>query len=174
MNNSRISKVEIIEKLNRVTDKLLKLELPENEAELQNLGEDAGRRGYFARDFGMEEWDLPQGVGLYGLQKLEQHFKDERYQEYAKLWMSKQLGKGLPSRNINTTAPLLSLMELKEAEELSMEWVQWLMHERCRGRRSLVISMSQQERARMKLRSMIMKSGLIRYLWLFCSRQKWV
>ncbi|OME05905.1 glycoside hydrolase 105 family protein [Paenibacillus odorifer] len=128
MNNSRISKVEIIEKLNRVTDKLLKLERPENEAELQNLGEDAGRRGYFARDFGMEEWDWPQGVGLYGLQKLEQHFKDERYQEYAKLWMSKQLGKGLPSRNINTTAPLLSLMELKEAEELSLEWVQWLMH----------------------------------------------
>lgn len=42
--------------------------------------------------------------------------------------MSKQLGKGLPSRNINTTAPLLSLMELKEAEELSLEWVQWLMH----------------------------------------------
>ncbi len=128
MNNPQLNKVEIIGKLNRVTDKLLKLERPNNEAELQNLGADAERRGYFARDFGMEEWDWPQGVGLYGLQKLGKHFKDERYQNYAKLWMSRQLEKGLPSRNINTTAPLLSLMELEEAEGLSLEWVQWLMN----------------------------------------------
>ncbi|WP_245864168.1 glycoside hydrolase family 88/105 protein [Paenibacillus donghaensis] len=128
MDNSRVNKAEIIGKLNRVTDKLLKLERPDNEAELQKLGDDAGRRGYFARDFGMEEWDWPQGVGLYGLQKLEQHFGDGRYQDYAKPWMGKQLEKGLPSRNINTTAPLLSLMELEGAEELSLEWMQWLMH----------------------------------------------
>ncbi|AIQ44664.1 glycosyl hydrolase family 88 [Paenibacillus sp. FSL R7-0273] len=121
-------KAEIISKLNKVSDKLLKLDRPDNEAELQNLGEDAGRRGYFARDFGMEEWDWPQGVGLYGLQKLDRHFADGRYSAYAKPWMSRQLEKGLPSCNINTTAPLLSLMELAEAEELSLEWVEWLMN----------------------------------------------
>lgn len=128
MNNSEVNKAAIIEKLSRVTDKLLKLERPGNEAELMNLGEDAERRGYFARDFGMEEWDWPQGVGLYGLQKLERHYGDGRYQAYAKPWLSRQLEKGLPSRNINTTAPLLSLMELEEAEELSLEWVRWLMN----------------------------------------------
>ncbi|WP_245237754.1 glycoside hydrolase family 88 protein [Paenibacillus ihuae] len=128
MVNSRVNKDEITGKLNRVTEKLLKLDRPDNEAELQNLGEDAGRRGYFARDFGMEEWDWPQGVGLYGLQKLDRHFGDGRYTAYAKPWMARQLEKGLPSRNINTTAPLLSLMELAEAEELSLEWVNWLMN----------------------------------------------
>ncbi|WP_228745388.1 glycoside hydrolase family 105 protein [Paenibacillus sp. S150] len=128
MGNSRVNKAEIIGKLNRVTDKLLQLERPDNEAELQNLGEDAGRRGYFARDFGMEEWDWPQGVGLYGLQKLDRHFGDGRYLAYARPWMARQLEKGLPGRNINTTAPLLSLMELEEAEELSLEWANWLMH----------------------------------------------
>lgn len=115
-------------KLKLVTDKLMKLDRPDNEAELQNLGEDAERRGYFARDFGMEEWDWPQGVGLYGLQKLDRLLADGRYQAYTKPWMARQLEKGLPSRNINTTAPLLSLMELEEAGELSLEWMEWLMH----------------------------------------------
>ncbi|OKP87019.1 glycosyl hydrolase family 88 [Paenibacillus helianthi] len=128
MDNYRVNKDEIVEKLNQVTNKLLKLERPDNEAELQNLGEDAGRRGYFARDFGMEEWDWPQGVGLYGLQKLERYFRDDRHESYAKPWMARQLEKGLPSRNINTTAPLLSLMELEEAEALSLKWIEWLMN----------------------------------------------
>lgn len=125
---TKLDKAEIIAKLGRVSDKLLNLDRPDNEAELQTLGEDAGRRGYFARDFGMEEWDWPQGVGLYGLQKLDRHFADGRYPAYAKPWMTRQIDKGLPSRNINTTAPLLSLMELDEAEELSLEWVEWLMN----------------------------------------------
>ncbi|WP_260509822.1 glycoside hydrolase family 88/105 protein [Paenibacillus typhae] len=125
---TQLDRAEIISKLNKVSDKLLNLDRPDNEAELQTLGEDAGRRGYFARDFGMEEWDWPQGVGLYGLQKLDRHFADGRYPAYAKPWMTRQIGKGLPSRNINTTAPLLSLMELDEAEELSLEWVEWLMN----------------------------------------------
>lgn len=126
--NNRMNKAAIIGKLDRVADKLLKLNRPDNEAELQSLGEEAGRRGYFARDFGMEEWDWPQGVGLYGLQKLDRHFADGRYPAYAKPWMARQLEKGLPSQNINTTAPLLSLMELEDAEALSLEWVDWLMH----------------------------------------------
>lgn len=125
---TQLDQAEIISKLNKVSDKLLNLDRPDNEAELQTLGEDAGRRGYFARDFGMEEWDWPQGVGLYGLQKLDRHFADGRYSAYAKPWMARQMDKGLPSRNINTTAPLLSLMELDEAEELSLEWVEWLMN----------------------------------------------
>ncbi|CAM4218944.1 glycoside hydrolase family 88/105 protein [Paenibacillus typhae] len=125
---TQLDRAVIVSKLNKVSDKLLNLDRPDNEAELQTLGEDAGRRGYFARDFGMEEWDWPQGVGLYGLQKLDRHFADGRYPAYAKPWMTRQIGKGLPSRNINTTAPLLSLMELDEVEELSLEWVEWLMN----------------------------------------------
>lgn len=128
VNVSGLNKDEVLGKLGLVTGKLMKLSRPDNESELQKLGEDAGRRGYFARDFGMEEWDWPQGVGLYGLQKLDRHFGDGRYQAYTKPWMARQLEKGLPSRNINTTAPLLSLMELEEAGELSLEWVDWLMH----------------------------------------------
>ncbi|MCM3781496.1 glycoside hydrolase family 88 protein [Neobacillus mesonae] len=123
-----MDKNELISKLNLITHKLMSLERPSNEQELRQMGEDAERRGYFARDFGMEEWDWPQGVGLYGLSKIGHYFNDDRYASYAVPWLQKQLNKGLPSRNINTTAPLLSLMDLQEAQKLSHEWIDWLMN----------------------------------------------
>lgn len=123
-----MDKNELIMKLNRITERLVNLERPSNENTLQQLGETASRRGYFPRDFGMEEWDWPQGVGLYGLKKIDDFFQDDRFSDYAKPWMTKQLAKGLPSRNINTTIPLLSLMDLDIAEELSLEWIDWLMN----------------------------------------------
>ncbi|CAM4340987.1 glycoside hydrolase family 88/105 protein [Saccharibacillus endophyticus] len=116
----------IVEALDKVTRRLMNLQRPDNEDELKALDGDAARRGYFARDFGMDVWDWPQGIGLYGLAKVGAYFEDERFSEYAKPWMSQRLEEGLPSRNINTTAPLLSLMELPEAEALSLEWAEWL------------------------------------------------
>ncbi|GGN96311.1 glycoside hydrolase family 88/105 protein [Saccharibacillus kuerlensis] len=112
--------------LNRVTDRLMNLQRPENEGELQAMEGEAERRGYFARDFGMDAWDWPQGIGLYGLAKVASYFKDERFAEYARPWMEARIAEGLPSRNINTTAPLLSLMGLPEAEAISLEWAEWL------------------------------------------------
>ena len=61
-------KRELIEqKLNLVVEKLMNLGGPENEAELKDGGEAIG---FFKRDFGIAEWDWPQGVGLYGLLKM--------------------------------------------------------------------------------------------------------
>ncbi|MEJ8304297.1 glycoside hydrolase family 88/105 protein [Saccharibacillus sacchari] len=116
----------IVEALDKVTQRLMNLQRPDNEDELKALDGEAARRGYFARDFGMDVWDWPQGIGLYGLAKVGAYFEDERFSEYAKPWMVQRLEEGLPSRNINTTAPLLSLMELPEAEALSLEWAEWL------------------------------------------------
>ncbi|MDO3409255.1 glycoside hydrolase family 88 protein [Saccharibacillus sp. CPCC 101409] len=121
-----MDKRELIEALDRVTGRLMDLGRPDNESELRALEGEAQRRGYFARDFGMEEWDWPQGVGLYGLAETDRYFGDGRFAAYAKPWLKRRLERGLPSRNINTTAPLLSLMELGEAEGLSLEWAAWL------------------------------------------------
>ena len=53
-------KRELIEqKLNLVVEKLMNLGGPENEAELKDGGEAIG---FFKRDFGIAEWDWPQGV----------------------------------------------------------------------------------------------------------------
>lgn len=92
-------------------------------------------KGLIARDFGIEEWDWPQGIGLYGLLKLQRFHKDDRYMEFFKNWFSSNIEKGLPSKNINTTAPFLVLVELLDEinepkyEKLCFEHAEWLINE---------------------------------------------
>ena len=80
--------------------------------------QNARETGIIERDFGIEEWDWPQGVGLYGLVKLQDYYGDKRYETFLKNWYENNLKKGLPSTNINTTAPYLALLNLyRMAEE---------------------------------------------------------
>ncbi|MFD1908804.1 hypothetical protein ACFSQ7_39795 [Paenibacillus rhizoplanae] len=60
---SCVSKEEVMQKLDLVTNKLLKLGRPDNEAELQNLGEDAERRGYFCQGLRDGRVGLAAGSG---------------------------------------------------------------------------------------------------------------
>ena len=125
-----LSKKEMQRKLNLVIDKLMHLDGPENEEELKNGGEAVG---YFRRDFGITEWDWPQGVGLYGLLKVMRFKGTDEYKEFLYQWYKSNLAQGLPSRNINTTTPLLTLADLNEElqdeafEILMIDWAKWLM-----------------------------------------------
>lgn len=127
-----IKETEIRKKLDLVIGKLLNLGGPENAKELEESGGEA--IGFFARDFGIREWDWPQGVGLYGLLKVMQYDKNEKYKEFLHDWYVGNMERGLPSRNINTTTPLLTLVELNEYyhdekfEELCLDWADWLMN----------------------------------------------
>ena len=124
-------KEEIQLKLKLVIDKLMKLGSPENEKNLEKGGEAVG---FFARDFGIQEWDWPQGVGLYGLYQIMKYEDSETYREFLYQWFKENIKTGLPSKNINTTTPLLTLVELneyyqdKEFEKLCMNWADWLMN----------------------------------------------
>ena len=121
---------EIREKLALVTQKLMRLDGPENEEELKKSGESIG---YFKRDFGIKEWDWPQGVGLYGLMNIMKAEHTEEYLDFLDQWFSSNMEEGLPSRNINTTTPLLTLMDVNERlkkaeyEKLLLDWADWLM-----------------------------------------------
>ena len=125
-----LKKEEITRKLDLVVNKLLTLGGPENETELENGGESIG---FFRRDFGISEWDWPQGVGLYGLYKIMMVEKKEEYREFLCSWFKSNMAEGLPSRNINTTTPLLTLVQLNEIcpdpefESLCLRWADWLM-----------------------------------------------
>lgn len=118
-------------KLNLVIDKLMHLGRPENEEELQEGGE---RIGFFRRDFGIQEWDWPQGVGLYGLYQIMETQHREDYREFLYHWFKENIAQGLPSKNINTTTPLLTLASLNEIyrdpefEALCLKWADWLMN----------------------------------------------
>ena len=126
----KINEKELREKLDLVIHKLMNLGAPENEDALQEGGEAIG---FFKRDFGIREWDWPQGVGLYGLLKVMQHDHNEEYRQFLDDWFRENLAQGLPSRNINTTTPLLTLVELNEPcrnetyEALCKDWARWLM-----------------------------------------------
>lgn len=121
----------IEEKLALVINKLMNLDGPDNEEELAKNGGEA--IGYFKRDFGIKEWDWPQGVGLYGLLKVMKAKKNSEYEAFLCQWFKENIEAGLPSKNINTTTPLLTLATLnetiqdKEFEKLCLTWADWLM-----------------------------------------------
>ncbi len=71
--------------------KLLTLGGPENETELEDGGESIG---FFRRDFGISEWDWPQGVGLYGLYKIMMVEKRRNTANSLCSWFKEQHGRG--------------------------------------------------------------------------------
>ena len=127
-----ISRTIVESKLNMVVDKLKNLQRPENETTISKM-EDGGKSvGLFPRDFGMEPWDWPQGVGLYGMYNLYDVNKDKSNIEFIKAWYEKRFKEGLPVRNINTTIPLLTLTYLMDElgdnyTELCNDWADWVL-----------------------------------------------
>jgi len=124
---------QLLKKINLVVDKLMNLDLPELSDNISV--EEQFSRGLIKRDFGIKEWDWPQGVGLYGIYKLNEYYKEDRYKDFFENWYKENLKKGLPSKNINTTAPYLTLVDLLDKlenpvyEQLCLEQAQWLMDE---------------------------------------------
>lgn len=80
-------------------------------------------------------WEWPQGVGIFGLWKMFEESKDKKYLNFVTKYYDDHLLMGLPSKNINTTAPLLTLAYLyeysgkEEYKEVCIEWAEWLLHE---------------------------------------------
>ncbi|PJN52927.1 Unsaturated rhamnogalacturonyl hydrolase YesR [Paenibacillus sp. GM1FR] len=78
-------------------------------------------------------WEWPQGVGLYGLLQLHEATKDPKVLEFLESWYNARLMEGLPEKNVNTCAPLLTLISLceltgnKEYEQVCEEWSSWIM-----------------------------------------------
>ncbi|TNC48574.1 glycoside hydrolase family 105 protein [Rubellimicrobium rubrum] len=65
-----------------------------------------GTRGDY---ISFESWEWPQGVGLYGLAQLWRDGGDPRLRTILEDWYARALDRGLPTLNVNTTAPMLAL-----------------------------------------------------------------
>ena len=82
-----------------------------------------------------KHWEWPQGVGLFGLWKLYESTGVQSYIEMIEKYYDRQLEIGLPSLNVNTIAPLLTLSFLAEktGDEAYMkpcvEAAKWIMEE---------------------------------------------
>ncbi|MFI3236548.1 MAG: glycoside hydrolase family 88 protein [Lachnospiraceae bacterium] len=83
----------------------------------------------------MDLWEWPQGVALYGIYKFYMETKEEKYSSYLTSWYDEKLKNGLPGKNVNTMAPMLTLIHLYEitqkAEYLCVckEWAEWVLEE---------------------------------------------
>ena len=67
----------------------------------------------------INSWEWAQGVGLYGIWKLYRTTQNKEHLEYLLNWFDRHIGKEKIEKNINTTAPMLTLIYL--AEELGRD-----------------------------------------------------
>ena len=83
----------------------------------------------------IENWEWPQGVGMYGLYKYYEQTGKEEYLNYLYKWYSDRIQEGLPEKNVNTMAPMLTLTYIYEKTknphylELCKEWAEWVIHD---------------------------------------------
>lgn len=80
-----------------------------------------------------QHWEWTQGVGLYGLYQLAKELDRNDYTDFLKSFYDKEISLGLPAKNVNTCAPLLTLgFLLKESgnetyKKTCHEWAQAIM-----------------------------------------------
>lgn len=85
--------------------------------------------------FAIDKWEWPQGVALYALFKRWQDTGDAATLQFLTEWFERMIARGLPVRNVNTSAPLLTLACLANATgnktwlTLCDNWAEWVMHD---------------------------------------------
>ncbi len=123
---------ELLEsKIELVINRLMNLEV--STADTENVSADDLKIGLYPRDFGIDIWDWPQGVGLYGFHRYENFKTNPKYETFFEDWFNGRMEEGLPPKNVNTTAPMLTLLDYAEGnpkfEALCAEWAKFLVEE---------------------------------------------
>ena len=78
-------------------------------------------------------WEWPQGVGLYGLFKHYQASGKTACLQSIRDWYARRFAERPPEKNVNTTAPMLTLAHLCALEDrpgdlaMCAEWADWIM-----------------------------------------------
>ena len=78
-------------------------------------------------------WEWPQGVGIYGLYKYYETSGRQDILDFLIHWYDERMEEGILEKNVNTTAPMLTLTyiyEITRKEEyldLIREWTAWIM-----------------------------------------------
>lgn len=130
-----MNRVQLNDLIDKVNYRLMHLGLPEGAENVDYNNMKEVFKGLNPRDFGIEEWEWPQGVGLYGFIQLQKARNNTDYDEFLINWVKKNLEIGLPSRNINTTAPFLALLDVTERhffpewEEMCKVHADWLVND---------------------------------------------
>lgn len=100
-------------------------------ARLRGINETAPlAEGGFSLQF--DEWDWEIGVGVYGLYRHAAANNDSALIQALADWYDWQISRGLPARQVNSTAPMLALsclidhVDRPDWEALVQDWAEWL------------------------------------------------
>jgi len=80
-------------------------------------------------------WEWTHGVGLYGIYHYYQQTGDEQMRAVIDDWFKTQIDRGLPTKNVNTVCPLLTLAYRYEETRnpawlpILTRWAEWVMYE---------------------------------------------
>lgn len=83
----------------------------------------------------IEKWEWAQGVGLYGLYQYWELSGNKKYFDFLIGWYKKRIEEGLPEKNVNTCAPMLTLTYMYEETgdedflKYIKEWSAWVFNE---------------------------------------------
>lgn len=112
--------------LKKITDNIISY--------MQGIAADGENEGCPISIVDINAWEWAQGVGLYGILHYYRSTGDKAQLDWLIDWFDKNIEKGLPDKNINTTCPLLTLTYVYEYTknekylEICKEWVDWLMN----------------------------------------------
>ena len=98
---------------------------------LRGIGDEAAGA---ADEIPFDEWDWEIGVGLFGDLRRAEAVGDGAALERIGRWYARQIARGLPRRQVNSTAPMLALALLEgrspdpsgERRALVADWARWL------------------------------------------------
>ncbi|MBD1382895.1 beta-galactosidase BglB [Metabacillus arenae] len=91
--------------------------------------------GLVVDDKSWNVWNWPQGVGLYGIFKYWRLTNNEKALNIITNWFKNRFEEGVPPKNVNTMAPLLTLAFLyEETNDKTFipyleNWAKWVMYE---------------------------------------------
>ncbi|MDU0359125.1 glycoside hydrolase family 88 protein [Rhizobium sp. 25PS6] len=91
--------------------------------------------GNSASGIQFDEWDWEVGVGLYGFLRRAISTNDQKALQELVAWYAGQIERGLPPRQINSTAPMLPLailvqhVDRPDFRSLVEDWAEWLVKE---------------------------------------------
>ncbi|WP_160725203.1 beta-galactosidase BglB [Bacillus sp. USDA818B3_A] len=91
--------------------------------------------GLIVDDKSWHVWNWPQGVGLYGIYKYWKLTNDQKAMDIITQWFDARFEEGVPPKNVNTMAPMLTLAFLYEETKNQTylpyleDWAEWVMYD---------------------------------------------
>lgn len=128
-----MNREQYLKKFDKLQENLYGFLFSTDQRYIDNLVQNLGRTEKDARS--LAAWDWTHGVGLYGMYKMYEFTKDEKYLDGIEKWFEDRMEIGLPDKNVNTVAPLVSMAFLHEVhpndeyKKIMDEWAEWIMND---------------------------------------------